>query len=85
MYKLEIKRQAASKLKSLPRNERIRITDKIDQLAVNPDDPVLDTKKLEGSKLYRLRVGSWRIIYSRQDSVRIISIERTGPRGDAYK
>jgi len=85
MYKLEIRRQAATKLKSLPRNERLRITDKIDQLAVNPDDSALDTKKLKDSELYRLRVGIWRIIYYREDTLRIISIEKLGARGDVYK
>lgn len=84
-YTLEIKRQAAKKLKSLGRPDRFRIVEKIEHLATNPDNPELDTKKLEGEPYYRLRVGDWRIIYDRQDDLKIISIEKLKPRGDAYK
>jgi len=84
-YTLEIKRQAAKKLKSLGRPDRFRIVEKIEQLATNPDNPELDTKKLESEPYYRLRVGDWRIIYDRQDDLKIIAIEKLKPRGDAYK
>ncbi|MDB5978380.1 MAG: Uncharacterized protein JWR07_5140 [Nevskia sp.] len=54
-------------------------------LGENPDDPRLDVKRLAGEPYHRLRVGNWRVIYDRQDQLRIISIERTKPRRDAYK
>ena len=78
-------RQARKKLQSLPRNARFRLSEKINQLGQNPDDPALDTKPLSGVPLHRLRVGDWRIIYDRQDALRIIAIEMIKPRGDAYK
>lgn len=84
-YTLYIKRQAEKKLKTLGRPDRFRIVEKIEQLANNPDNPELDTKKLEGEPYYRLRVGDWRIIYDRQDDLKIIAIEKLKPRGDAYK
>ncbi len=84
-YTVTIKRQAQKKLQSLPRNERIRLAEKINQLGQNPDDSGLDTKRLAGTPLYRLRVGDWRIIYDRQDAVKVITIEKVKPRGDAYK
>ena len=84
-YTVTIKRQAQKKLQSLPRNERIRLAEKIDQLGQNPDDSGLDTKRLAGTPLYRLRVGDWQIIYDRQDAVKVIAIEKIKPRGDAYK
>jgi mRNA interferase RelE/StbE len=84
-YTLTIKRQAAKKLQSLSRPERFRITEKIELLGRDPDHPELDTKKLEGEPYYRLRVGNWRIIYDRQDAVKVIAIEKIKPRGDAYK
>ena len=80
-----MRNQAQKKLQSLPRNEQARLAEKISQLGANPDDPALDTRPLAGSALYRLRVGGWRIIYDRQDAVRIIAIEKIKPRGDAYK
>ena len=84
-YSIVMRRQAQKKLQSVPRDERIRLTEKINQLGHNPDDPALDTKRLYGVPLYRLRVGNWRIIYDRQDAVQIIAIEKIKPRGDAYK
>lgn len=84
-YAILMQRQAKNKLQSLPRNDRVRIAEKISQLGRNPDDPTLDTKSLAGVPLYRLRVGDWRIIYDRQDAVRVIAIEKIKARGDAYK
>ncbi len=84
-YSVRIKRQARQKLKSLSRPYRLRITDAIDELAVNPDSVILDIVSIVGTDFYRLRVGSWRIIYARSDELRTISIEKIGPRGDVYK
>ncbi len=84
-YQIVIQRQAQKKLQNLPRNERVRLAEKIHQLGQNPDDPALDASPLAGSPLHRLRVGNWRIIYDRQDAVKVIAIEKIKPRGDAYK
>ena len=84
-YVVLIRRQAQKKLQSLAADARARLSEKIDQLGKNPDDPALDTKRLSGVPLWRLRVGDWRVIYDRQDAVRVIAIEKIKPRGDAYK
>ena len=84
-YTVVIRRQAQSKLQSLPRPERIRVAEKIHRLGIDPDDATLDVTPLQGEPFFRLRVGNWRVIFDRQDTVRIIAIERIKPRGDAYK
>ena len=84
-YALIVRRQAKRKLQSLSRVERNRIVEKIVLLGENPDNPQLDIKPLAGSPFYRLRVGDWRIVYDRQDDLKIIAIEKIKPRGDAYK
>ena len=84
-YTVVIRRQAQRKLQSLPRPERARIAEKIHQLGLDPDNPALDVKRLQGEPYFRLRVGDWRLIFDRQDAVRVIAIERIKPRGDAYK
>ena len=84
-YSVVIRRQAQKKLQSLPRPERSRIAEKIHQLGLDPDNPALDVKRLQGEPYFRLRVGDWRLIFDRQDAVRVIAIERIKPRGDAYK
>lgn len=84
-YTVIIRRQAQKKLQSLSRSDRSRIAEKIYQLGLNPDDPALDVKRLQGEPYYRLRVGDWRVIFDRQDAIKVIAIERIKPRGDAYK
>lgn len=80
-----IHKQAKKKLQCLNSKERLRITDKIVELSLNPDSTKLDTKKLQGEDFWRLRVGFWRVIYTRDDIVEILCIEKIKPRGDAYK
>jgi len=84
-YTLLIKKQAKKVLQSVAQPDRTRITEKIVQLGKDPDSPGLDIKKLQGESYFRLRVGSWRIIFDRDNEVKIISIEKIKPRGDAYK
>lgn len=84
-YAVVIRRQAQKTLRSLSRPDRSRIAEKIYRLGLNPDDPALDVKRLQGEPYHRLRVGDWRVIFDRQDAIKVISIERIKPRGDAYK
>ena len=69
----------------MARPDRNRIAEKIKCLGENPDDPSLDIKALQGQPYYRLRIGQWRVIFDRDDEVKIIGIEKIKPRGDAYK
>jgi mRNA interferase RelE/StbE len=84
-YSLLIKKQAKKVLESLARTDRNRIAEKIKCLGENPDDSSLDIKRLQGEPYYRLRVGQWRIIYDRDDEIKIIAVEKIKPRGGAYK
>ena len=84
-YKVIIKRQAKRKLSRLSAPTRVLITEAIITLGADPDKNALDIKQLKGSRLWRVRVGGWRIIYDRQDIVKIIQVEKIKPRGDAYK
>jgi mRNA interferase RelE/StbE len=84
-YKVLIQKQARKKLLALPNSQKHRIAEKIQWLGDDPDNVKLDVKKLTGLPYYRLRVGHWRIIYERDDQIKIISIEMIKPRGDAYK
>jgi len=84
-YTLLIKKHARKALQSLARTDRNRIAEKIKLLGENPDNPILDIKPLQEQPYYRLRVGQWRIIFDRDDEVKIIAIEKIKPRGGAYK
>ena len=85
MYTVVIHRQAQKKLKSLEPDSRVRITEAIYLLGANPEDVRIDVKKLKGSQGYRLRIGQWRILFKKENVLKIISIEKIGARGDIYK
>lgn len=56
-YTLLIKKQAKKILASVPQPGRARIVEKIVLLGENPDNPILDIKKLQGEPYFRLRIG----------------------------
>lgn len=84
-YQIMIAKQAQKKLIALPVDQKSRIAERIYWLGENPDNELLDIKKLVGRSGYRLRVGDWRILFEKDDEIRIISIEAIKARGDAYK
>ncbi len=60
MYRFIIKKPAKKFIDGLPMNERRRIVDAIERL---PDSG--DIKRLQGhNNLFRLRVGTYRILYT---------------------
>jgi mRNA interferase RelE/StbE len=85
MYKLKYRRQARNYLARLPFKTKSEIVEKLHELARDPDNPALDTKALTGQMGFRLRVGQFRIVYTRQEDQLIIEIVRVRPRGDVYK
>lgn len=84
-FNLLIKRQAKKILQSPSRTDRNRMTEKIVMLGANPDNPLLDIKALQGTHFFRLRIGNWRVIFDRDNQLKIIAIEKIKPRGDIYK
>ena len=79
MYKLKYRRQARNYLARLPLKIKSAIVDNLHQLAANPDNRSLDIDVLEGKKGFRLRVGQYRVIYTRQDDRLIIEIVKIRP------
>jgi mRNA interferase RelE/StbE len=67
-------------LRRLGRRDRERISDAIGTL------PEGDVKLLSGpDRLWRLRVGDWRVIFDRKDAERVIDVLAVRPRGRAYR
>lgn len=84
MYKLIIKKQAEKALKRIPRADVNRILQKLDMLAENPNRQDLNIILLTNQIKYRLRVGKYRIIFERDDEIRILLVEKIGHRKDIY-
>ena len=78
-YSIEYEKKCQKYLKKLDKSAQLRIIKAINEL------PLGDVKKLHGdSENYRLRVGDYRIIFSKNDDKLIILVIKIGSRGDIY-
>jgi len=83
-YKVSIKRSAVKEIEAIPqKKERQRIIRCIGQLANNPRPP--GSKKLSGNDKYRIRQGSFRIVYSIEETELIVVVVKAGHRKDVYR
>lgn len=85
MYKITIKKTAAKELNELPDKIAASITTAIFQLAENPRPA--GCKKLKGKKteFWRIRIGDYRVIYTIDEGIKIIDIQKVGHRKDVYE
>ena len=84
MYKLILKKSAVKEINSLPKRVLGNVVAVIDSLAENPR-PEGCTKLKGKEKLWRVRSGDYRIVYSIDDKVEIVEINRVRHRKDVYK
>jgi len=82
-YKIEIKRSAVKELHSIPRKDLHGIILKIKSLSSNPMPP--GCIQLTNQEDYRIRAGRYRIIYSIQDDILIITVIKIGHRKEIYR
>lgn len=83
-YKVSIKPSAVKEIESLPRKkDRQQIIKRIGSLADNPRPP--GCTKLSGYDRYRIRQGSYRIVYGIEDDELIVYVVKVGHREDVYR
>ena len=83
MYELQYKKKAIKVLAKINDPYYSAIIQAIDELAENPRPH--GYKKLTGRSGYRIRVGTYRIIYDIFDTTLIVEIVNVGSRGDIYE
>ena len=82
-YSIDFARSALKDLRRLDRSVVPRIIAEIEALREDPRPS--GCRKLVGSEdLYRIRVGDYRVIYSVNDRLLIVGIERVRHRKEAY-
>jgi len=86
-YQILIVRKASKELKRLPARSRESITERIAMLGRDPDNPALDVKRINNHPRadYRLRVGAYRVLFNREDTIRVVEVVRVAHRKEVYQ
>jgi mRNA interferase RelE/StbE len=83
-YAVRFARSARKELENLPAHAASRILEKIESLAENPR--LRGTIKLQGrGNFWRARVGDYRVIYSIDDSTKVVDVSVIRHRRDVYR
>jgi mRNA interferase RelE/StbE len=84
-YSVRISKSASKEIELLPKHKVTRVMSKIEELGFNPRPP--GCKKLAGTaeKLWRIRSGNYRIVYSVEDEIKIVEVRSVGDRKNIYK
>jgi mRNA interferase RelE/StbE len=82
--RVEFSRPALKQFQDLPAKVRKRIAPRVDAFGEDPRPHGVE--KLEGEDdLYRIRVGSYRVIYAIRDRTLVVLVLRIGHRRDIYR
>jgi len=83
-YEILIKPSARKELEAIGlKKDRQRIVEAILSLAESPRP--MGCRKLSGKDKYRIRCGVYRVVYSIQDVVLVVTIMKVGHRRDVYR
>ena len=83
MFKVNYKKQAAKYLAKLPKNIQDNIFAALSELSLTGEHN--NSIQLKGREGYRVRVGEYRIIYSKNETELTILVVKIGARGGIYK
>ena len=82
-YSIDYLAAATKVIQKLPRDTQRRILSQIEKLTANPRPP--GSIKLTGQDAYRLRLGSYRVIYSIFNRRLLIVVIDVGHRREVYR
>lgn len=83
MFELQYKKKAIKALAKINNPYYSAILKTIDELAENPRP--FGYKKLTSRSGYRIRVGTYRVIYDIFENILVVEIVNIGSRGDIYE
>jgi mRNA interferase RelE/StbE len=82
-FRLVFKKSVAKDFRDIPKKDVSQLLKCFDALAEDPRAP--GCEKLSGHERYRVRQGSYRIIYEIQDDVLVVVVVKVGHRRDVYR
>jgi mRNA interferase RelE/StbE len=77
-YELRFKNSVAKDLRALPKSDVAKVLERIDALRADPPPP--GSEKLSAQERYRIRQGSYRILYEIEDQEVIVTVVKVGHR-----
>lgn len=83
-YSIEFRPSVLKSLKRLPKQDLVKIKNKIDSLSKNLPDPTT-TKLKDNNPFHRIRAGNYRIIYEINNNKLVVLVVKIGHRKDIYK
>lgn len=83
MYRIIVEKRAVKEIEALPADIIQRVTDTVNSLMFNPRPH--GVKKLIGEDGWRIKIRTYRILYTIDDSQKLISIYRVKHRKDVYR
>ena len=82
-YRILFQPTAEKELNAIPRKLAGQVIGKIDLLVNNPQP--MGVKKLKNDISYRIRVGTYRVIYEIDDKNKIVTVYKIRHRKDVYR
>jgi mRNA interferase RelE/StbE len=82
-YKVEVKKSAAKEISDLPSKDIQRIVEKIQNLHSNPRPS--GSEKLSGDDKYRIRQGTYRVLYEIDDVTLKVTVVKIAHRREVYR
>jgi mRNA interferase RelE/StbE len=82
-YELRFKNSVIKDLRALPRSDVAKVLERIDALRDDPRPP--GSEKLSGQERYRVRQGSYRILYEIEDQQVVVTVFKVGHRREVYR
>jgi mRNA interferase RelE/StbE len=82
-YELEVKKSAAKEIADLPSKDIQRIVEKIRDLRSNPRPA--GSEKLSGDAKYRIRQGTYRVLYEIDDLALTVTVVKIAHRREVYR
>lgn len=82
-YEIFFKESVWKDLRKIPKSDLKKILSRIKKLGEDPRP--IGCEKLTGGELYRIRQGSYRLVYSIQDNKLTVWVIKVGHRKDVYR
>ncbi|MFH0794312.1 MAG: type II toxin-antitoxin system RelE/ParE family toxin [bacterium] len=82
-YRIRVDSRVVKELRRLPVSDAERLIESIECLANNPRPP--GARKLVNQPGWRIRIGSYRVLYEINDSNKVVTVYRAGHRREVYR